>query len=243
MGKKKESETIRQQRKAREDFLELKKMQTGEIEAGPKPSEITLEPMTFSDKLQNFWYHFKWHTIGILFLFVGFVVIIAQCASRKNWDMIVVYFTYTPVMDEQTAMISDYLESISRDINSDEEVNIQVVNCSMPTDSSNVQYSKTILSKLQSLIAVEEKALLYITDEESIHYFDADAVKGIFEESPVPLDDRFYSATVSEDFGPLPEGLQISCRNVPETATEKNENIKSVYDESRRIIHILKEKN
>ena len=53
MAKKSVSDTIAQQRKAREEFLELKKMQHGEIQAPPKPSEMAVEPKTFSEKLSR----------------------------------------------------------------------------------------------------------------------------------------------------------------------------------------------
>ena len=53
MAKKQVSETIKQQRKARKDFLELKKMQSGEIDTGPKPSEVAIVPKTFKEKLSS----------------------------------------------------------------------------------------------------------------------------------------------------------------------------------------------
>lgn len=242
MAKKKVSDTLSQQRKARQDFLDLKKMQQGIMDAGPKPSEIAIEPKTFTDKVKNYWFHYKWHTLGTLFCFVAFVLLVTQCAARTDWDMKVVYFTYTPVLDEQTALISDYLEDISQDINGDGDVNIQVVNCSMPTDSSNVQYSKTVLTKLQSLIAAEEEALLYITDSESITYFNADAVKDFFGTEQLSLNDKFYSATCSDDFGALPDGLQIACRRLENTVIEKNKNVGNIYKEAQNILAEL-EKN
>ena len=72
MAKKKVSDTLAQQRKARQDFLELKKMQHGEMDAGPKPSEIAIEPKTFTEKVKNYWFHFKWHTLGTVFCFIAF---------------------------------------------------------------------------------------------------------------------------------------------------------------------------
>ena len=50
MAIKKVSETIKQQRKAQKDFLELKKMQSGEMDAGPKPSDVEIKPKTFLEK-------------------------------------------------------------------------------------------------------------------------------------------------------------------------------------------------
>ncbi|MCQ2478237.1 MAG: hypothetical protein MJ091_03330 [Clostridia bacterium] len=81
---KRESETIRQQRKAREDFLQLKKMQSGEIDAGPKPSEIDAGPKTFKDKVANYWFHYKFATIAILLSAAFLAVMVTQCLGRTN---------------------------------------------------------------------------------------------------------------------------------------------------------------
>ncbi len=242
MAKKNVSDTIAQQRKAREEFLELKKMQHGEIQAPPKPSEMAVEPKTFSEKLKNYWFHFKWHTLGTIFCLIAFAVMISQCASRTNWDMQVIYFTYTPVLDQQTDEISNYLGEISKDINGDGEVNIQVVNCSMPTDNASVQYSKTILSKLQAIIAAEPEALLFITDADSVTYFEADALNNFFGTEQIALGEKFYTNTESKEFGKLPEGLQIACRRVDNTVVESKKNVGAVYNESLNILEKLKEK-
>ena len=243
MAKKKVSDTLAQQRKARQDFLELKKMQHGEMYAGPKPSEIAIEPKTFTEKVKNYWFHFKWHTLGTIFCFIALVVLIRQCASRTDWDMQVVYFTYTPVLDQQTELVADYLEGISNDINGDGEVNILVINCSMPTDSTSVQYSKTVLSKLQALIAAEPEAMLYITDSESVSYFDAEALNQFFGTNQVKLNKKFYESTKSEDFGSLPEGLQIACRRVEDTYIENNKNVGKIYKEAINLLEKLKNSN
>ena len=66
MADKKINETLAQQRKAREDFLALKRMQQGELDAGPKPSEIAIELKTPMDKLKNIWFHDKWYILGVI---------------------------------------------------------------------------------------------------------------------------------------------------------------------------------
>ena len=56
------NDILEEQRRARQQFLELKKMQ--------KPSEVALEPKTLGEKAKNYWYHFKWHTIAAIFMAV-----------------------------------------------------------------------------------------------------------------------------------------------------------------------------
>ena len=57
MPEKNENEIIQEQRKARKAFLELKKMQNGEMDAGPKPSDVAIVPKTFWEKFKHFWYY------------------------------------------------------------------------------------------------------------------------------------------------------------------------------------------
>ena len=179
MAKKKVSETLSQQRKARQDFLELKKMQSGEslVEDTPK----TKTPLTFKEKLQNFWFYYKIHTISIICAVLILVVGISQCTGKTNWDMRVIYFSYSPVLDEQIKPIGKYFEKISKDLNGDGEVNIQMINCSMVPGDNNVKYNQATLTKVQSLIATEEKAMLFIFDSDSREYFEAEALGDFFQ--------------------------------------------------------------
>lgn len=238
MPEKKISETLSQQRKARQDFLDLKKMQQGDMTPEPKPSEVAVLPKTFKEKVQNYWFHFKWQTIGILFTCVVLTVLITQCSNRTNWDMQVIYFSYTQALDSQTNMIGDYLESFSEDINGDGEVNISVVNCSMPGGNHSLRYNQTILMKLQAMISAEPTAMLYITDSESVKYFENDALIKIFDTEQIPLGEDFYKKTTS-DLGKLPDGLQIACRRIEKTTFEKNEKASKVHKEATNILSKL----
>ena len=238
MSDRKVSETLSQQKKARQDFLDLKKMQKGDMAPEPKPSEVAVLPKTFKEKLQNYWFHFKWHTIGIVFTLIVLIVLIAQCSGRTNWDMQVIYFTYSPAIDTQTAKVGDYLESISKDINGDGEVNISVVNCSVPDGNHNSQYNRTVLMKLQAMITAEPTAMLYITDSESVKYFETDTLSGIFDTEQVQFGEDFYEKTTTE-LGRLPDGLQIACRRIAKTLLEKDEKAAKVHKEAINILSKL----
>lgn len=239
------NDILAEQRKAREEFLRLKKMQSGEIEAGPKPSEVAFVPKTPKEKLANFWFQYKWHTIAVIASVILLTVLVAQCATRPVYDLEVVYFTYSPILDDQSAQVAEYFETFTKDLDGNGEVNVQVINCSMSDSSNDLQYRNTMLTKMQSLIVADEKALLFITDEKSIKYFDNIAKEsgGMFIEDPIPLGEAFYKATTTENFGSLPQGLQISCRKVSDTVLEKKSDIQKYKKESERILALLKESN
>lgn len=237
MAKKRQSETISQQKKAREEFLKLKQMQNGEITPPPKPSEIEVLPSTPKEKWQNFWYHTKIQVIAIVVIIAILVVCVNQCMGRTNWDMQIVYFTYSPVLDQQLEVVADYFESQSKDLNGDGEVNIFVVNCSLSTKKRDVQYDQATLTKLQALIASEPKAILFITDKESMKFFSTDTFKNFFKNEPLPLNDKFYKACKQSN---LPEGLQISSREISKTLLEKDKVAAKVYKEAQNILEKIK---
>lgn len=232
----KKNDIIEEQRRAREEFLRLKKMQKGELEAGPKPSEIAIIPTTPKEKWDNFWFQYKWVVIAVIISFIVLTVMITQCATRKTPDLEIVYFSYTPVFDQQTALVGEYFETITKDINKDGEVIVNVVNCSFQ-NNGNIQYRNSVLSKLQAVITSNQKALLFITDNKSIEYFNNLTTNGeIFEGEPIPLNEEFYKSTKSKNYGRLTAKLSISIRRVSDTLLEKKEDISKYYAESKRIL-------
>ena len=238
------NEILEEQRRAREEFLELKKMQSGEMKAPPKPSEVAIVPKTPKEKWDNFWFQYKWHVTAIVAVTVILAVLITQCATRTKYDLEVVYFTYTATLDEQTDKIAEYIEKYASDINGDGAVNVQVINCSFTDNSGNVQYKNTMLTKLQSLIAGDQNALLYITDEKSYKYLSGISDgEGIFEGESLKFGEDFYSFTKTDTFGNLPEGLGISCRRVSDTVLKNKKNVDTVYKESLSIIEKISNLN
>lgn len=236
MAKKKVSDTLSQQRKARQDFLELKKMQSEEAAVDDAPKIKT--PLTFKEKLQNFWFYYKIHTISIICAVLILIVGVSQCSAKTNWDMRVVYFSYSPILDEQIKPIGTYLEKISKDLNGDGEVNIQMINCSMIPGDNNTKYNQAVLTKVQSIIASEEKAMLFIFDSDSSDYFEAEAL-GDFFQTTLTLGDGFYRKTKNVGYDPLPENLQIAVRRVEDTTLEKIKDSGKIHKEALRILEEL----
>lgn len=240
MSEKKTNEILEEQRKARQEFLELKKMQHGEMEAPPKPSEVAIVPKTPKEKWDNFWFQYKWHVIAITAITVILAILITQCATRTKYDLEVVYFTYTAAIDEQTNEIADYLAEYAEDINGDGEINIQVVNVSYSKSSGDTQYQYTMTTKLQAMIAGDENAILYITDSESYKYLEELSEDGLFDGEPYKFGDDFYTATESERYGKLPEGLQISCRRISKTTMENKKDAAKAYGSAQKLLNKLK---
>ena len=241
MSEKKTNEILEEQRKARQEFLELKKMQNGEMKAPPKPSEVAIVPKTPKEKWDNFWFQYKWHVVAIVATAVVLAILIPQCATRTKYDLQAVYFTYTTALDAQTEKVADYLKKYAEDTNGDGEINVQVVNVSFSKTTGDSQYRYTMLSKLQAMIAGDENAILYITDNDSYQYLNEISESGaLLEGEPFKFGDDFYTATETEEFGKLPEGLQISCRIISETTMENKKDAAKAYESANKLLEKLK---
>lgn len=240
MSEQKKNEILEEQRKARQEFLTLKKIQNGEMKAPPKPSEMAILPKTGKEKAANFWFQYKWVLLAGVAVAVILAVLITQCATRVKYDLEVVYFSYTGVTEAQTEAVARYFEQFAEDVDGNGEVHVQVINCSMSKDSGNQQYAYTVLTKLQAIIAGDQKALLYITDGDSFQYLnEISQDSDLFEGNSVTLGEEFYRSTEVEVFGRLPEGLQISRRRVAETTLEGKKGVKEVYEASGALLNAL----
>ena len=62
-------------------------MQSGEMAAPPKPSEIAIVPKTPKEKLDNFWFQYKWYVVAVTAITVVLAVLITQCATRTKYDL------------------------------------------------------------------------------------------------------------------------------------------------------------
>ncbi len=237
MSKKQESETIRQQKLAREEFIKLKKMQSGEMETEPKPSDVAIVPKTFKEKVINYWYHFGKLTIVSVLIFIFMSVAVVQCINKPKIDLYVIYFTYTPVTDDVTENIGKYLSKYCKDVNNDGESNVTVVNCSCNKNSNN----STVLTKMQAMIAADSNALLFITDDESIKYFDnlKSNNKEFFEKNSIKLSESFYK-DADIDIDNLKNTLSLRIRDIGDTLIEKESDSKKYYEASKEIFNAMK---
>lgn len=243
MAQKKESDTLKQRKFAQQEFLRLKKMQQGELDAGPKPSEVAV-PLTFGEKLKNIWYHDKLAIIVIALLIIAISALVVSCVNKTKYDATVIVFTHTITGDTNCDKMGEYLKPHCKDINDDGEVNINVVNCTINGKTNN-QHSYNKRSAMQSLIANDGSALLFITDEDSYDYL-MDLSKNIsfFENEPIKFDDDFYEFCVDETgFYETPKDLQISCRTVKGSAIEETKDVDKYYKNAQEILNGLKEKN
>ncbi len=245
MAKKKESDTLRQRKFAQQEFLKLKKMQSGELDAGPKPSEVHSTPLTFTDKLKNIWYHDKF-AIGIILVITAFIAFfVVQCATKTEYDATVVVYTHRITGDVNCDKMGEYLKPYCKDINNDGQVNISVINCTIEESQGNTDHSFTTKQNLNQIIFKNASALLFITDDSSYkNLLSRTDDYPFLEGEPIEFQDDFYDfCKTADNLFTTPKGLQISCRTIDESAIiADDDNIDLYYDQAQTILKGLKEK-
>ncbi|MBR2152462.1 MAG: hypothetical protein IJ944_04160 [Clostridia bacterium] len=119
-------------------------------------------PTTLKGKIENYWYHYKWHTLIGLFFVVTILVCTVQCSSRENPDIKAILYVDENVADLTADALEEEIEKYMTDLNGDGEVICQVINLSNINGTDNFAVNKS-----QRLFAemAEGSNFLYILDK------------------------------------------------------------------------------
>lgn len=169
MPDNKKTGSVEEQRKRQRELIELKlkKQQFEEAPEEFKNEGGTVEvALTPKQKLSNFWYYGRNTLIAIVIIAVLIIICFRQCATKTEYDCnVVLYFkrVVTPTMVENVATV---LEQYCPDYNGDGEVNVQVIDCSIPEDQRLLEHGLAASTRLMGQFTSEE-TIIYIVDKES----------------------------------------------------------------------------
>jgi hypothetical protein len=94
---------------------------------------------SFSSRVENFFYHYKWHTIAAVFALIVLVVISVQMCSKDDYDTYILYAGGHSVSRQEGSDVAEYvkitssLERVSEDFNKDGEINVTLLDIFAPT--------------------------------------------------------------------------------------------------------------
>lgn len=129
-----------------------------ELRPDPKPEG----PKDFKGKWDNYWYHYKWLTIGVLFAVVVIVVLVVQMVTKDEPDYRLVLVTDQPMSQQVQTMLKAELEVTGLDLNGDGVVMVSIENLYM---GGNSQMNMANLQKLPVLISAGDE-LFYALEPE-----------------------------------------------------------------------------
>lgn len=211
---------LEEQRRRQRELVEARKARQNPGAEAPvaqrQPSVLTL-----GQKLQNFWYYYKWFVAAGVFLATVLGIGVHQCASKESYDTQIVLLSYDAYTGGQLDAIELELEKYGVDLNGDSKINIQIIDCAYSkSEAADLQNAKR--QKLTGILAANNDALLFLTSEEAFWFLDGSFDGGIFADLSMPdddgksivLPDSFYTAVdaESENGFTLPRGLRLSRR-------------------------------
>lgn len=198
--------------------------------------ENLVRPKGLKAKLQNFWYHYKHHTIVFLLVFITVAVSTAQCVTKPDYDYKIIFATRSMTLSSiQQEAVCQELKQYGEDLNGDGEVNILLVDCTMDNNGSDYQTAFGKQQKLQALLMGDAEAMLFLTDKSCLKWINSLNEKTQFLDDLGLPDNNGKGFCVgkthiiqkpkrevtAEMNLRWPEDLSICCRRVEGTAFEK----------------------
>ncbi len=82
--------------------------------------KTSTKSLTFKEKSENFWYHYKWHTIVVVFFLIVAIMIISSVISKEEPDVLLYYGGPAYFSDDAIGSVENAFEQVMReDANND----------------------------------------------------------------------------------------------------------------------------
>lgn len=183
------------------------------------------------EKLDNFWYHYKWRTIGVIFLAVVLAICVTQCCRREKPDVVVLYagpYCYSGV--EYDKAKSELNSVLPADYNGDGQKLTGLVTYQVMTEEQLTEYKEKVgltdtsyftsqASSYSNYIMTGECAILILDESRYLALANADRLRDlneVFPELPASAIGNYgidFTKTAlyrnSEQLGKLPEGTVL----------------------------------
>ncbi len=200
---------------------------------------------TFKQKLENYWYHYKWHTIVVVFFLITFAVCFTQCALKEKPDDKALLYVNQNLLDNAANDLSNELARYIDDYNDNGEILYRVNNVSYNKDSmGTVNYSVANSERLMAAVATAEY-VMYIVDENGYNYFMTEQTK-LFETYDFMPDKggtawnwNGSSLQVKMKNSGLPDNLYFCIRKVSGTTTENDKTVNRLRVQAEDLIKAL----
>lgn len=234
----KNSETLRQREKAQRDIIELKKLKSGEID--PETLREPKKELSGAEKRKNFWHYHKYIIIFIVAAVALVSYIVYTATQTPKYDAILTVYSFKYLPDEKTSAAGEWLEKYYPDANGNGKVEIATNNCTLSKDLSTDNLVNQTLLRVQSVLASEENALLFVLDDTALeHLRGASSTVDIFpKENVIPLPDEFYKTVGIEDTKDK-HPLYLCLRSVDGTTLE--DSAKEDYAHAQSTFEKIKE--
>ena len=227
--------------------------------------EVTV-PSTVKEKLQNYWYHYKWHTLIALLLVVAILVCTLQFCAKESYDAYILYAGSKSIgrtaKDGDVAEIATVISSlkrISEDFDENGEVSVNFSNYlflspdeAKERDDVNEALLMSDRSALGSALEHSEYYLCFISKSVYDQYHKVGELErfiSLKEHADSHPELEYYSdsaillsstaASKLPGLSSLPEDTLICIRQPSFLGSKSDEHIKYLEDAKKMLNNIL----
>ncbi len=131
-----------------------------------------MKALPFKEKITNFWFYYKTHTIVLAVAMIVIVWSAVQCANRIDYDLNVSYYSASFVAEENLAQFDEFLKSNIEDVNGNGSIDAKTTLNTARIDGEYLdQNSQATMMKLQAELASGE-VFAYMADEGFRQYIE-----------------------------------------------------------------------
>ena len=95
--------------------------------------EVEVGKQSFAKWLDNYWYHYKWHTIAVVFVIIVAIVCTVQLVNRTDYDAVIAYAGSKDVSKKaengdvaEIVTIQSSLKDVVADVDENSEISISL---------------------------------------------------------------------------------------------------------------------
>lgn len=192
--------------------------------------------ITILEKIDNYWYYYKYHTLLGIFAAVLLIAFIKDMFGRVEYDYIVGVITKSGTREEDMDALQNYFEGISQDLNGDGEVHVQVAEYYFPSDDGPMANPQVVISSQTRLMAdiQEQESMLFFTDESSYEEYKE---QGLFSGELSDLV-QIKDCQGAKEMGEIPsiEDLYVTMKDVSGDLSEEKQ---AYYEASKELFKIF----
>ena len=147
----------------------------------------------FMEKLENFWYHYKWHSLIALFLVLTFTVCTVQMCTRSDYDLHVLYAGQSDVRQTANEGLSEHrvllasLKLVTEDYDEDgkqlldlltlflpSEEEIEEINARLEAEDEGYEVQTQLVmqnaDQMEQLMLISDYYLCFLSEENYLSY-------------------------------------------------------------------------
>ena len=221
-----------------------------------------MTPSTLKEKIQNFWYHYKWHSVAALIVVLVAVVCVLQFCQREEYDAYILYagsYSIGRTAEDgdvpEIVDITSSLKKISEDFDGNGEININFNNYyylsndeASERDDVNSGLLASDTKALSSVLEHSEYYLLFISKAVYENYHkvgDDDLFVDLTSYASYNPDAKFYApnaillssidASKRAGLSSLPEDTLI-CIRFPSILGGKSKEHQAYFENAKQML-------